>query len=261
MSLRNELKTEAAKKGFQLFGISDIKELEDTYYPDGRGLMKPSEVMPNAKSVIILGMIIWDEGMNTAVSTAGSGDFSGGDNEYYNLYYEITETRAWRFSKWLHDEKGVDAVPSATIHLKVAAMLAGLGFIGHNTQIITPEYGPRVRWIAVLSTMVLKPDKPFTRNLCAEQEKCRNVSLCVKTCPYKAIITGPSQNVEPGKKVIYDKCVVAHEFDRDLDARWEKHINRIYPRTFKECTLCNLVCPYGKVVDTDVVPVKRGMAK
>lgn len=214
--------------------------------------------MPAAKSLIIMGMVIWDEGMNVSVSTAGSGDFSGGDSEYYNLYYMIVENKGWYFCKWLKEMKGVDAIPSTTVHAKVAASLAGLGFIGHNTQVITPEYGPRVRWISVLTTMELEPDEPFTRDLCADQPLCKNGSLCVKTCPYRAIIPGPSQGVELGKKVTYDKCVVAHEFDPVLDETWEKHIRRVSDRGFAECTLCNLSCPYGKVVEREIIPKKRG---
>ncbi len=257
-NIKEELRKKSEELGFQLFGVSDIIKMEDVPFPDDRGLQKPSEVMPSAKSLIIMGMVIWDEGMNVAVSTAGSGDFSGGDTEYYNLYYQIVENKGWYFCKWLMDEKNADAIPSTTIHAKAAASLAGLGFIGHNTQVITPEYGPRIRWIAVLTDLELEPDEPFTRDLCAEQPLCKNGSLCVNACPYQAIIPGPSQGVEPGKKVIYDKCVVAHEFDSKLDKTWEEHIRRVSDRGFAECTLCNLVCPYGKPVAKDIIPKKRG---
>jgi len=26
-----------------------------------------------------------------------------------------------------------------------------------------------------------------------------------------------------------------------------------------ECTICNLICPYGKSVDEKIIPTKRGM--
>lgn len=125
--------------------------------------------------------------MNAAVPTAVSGDFSGGGTEYYNLYYQIVENKRRYFCKWLIDEKKVDAIPSTTIHAKAAASIAGLGFIGHNTQVITPEYGPQVCWIAVLTGLELEPDEPFIRDLCAEQPLCKNGSLCVNVCPYQAI--------------------------------------------------------------------------
>lgn len=259
--IKNELREQANRMGFQLFGVSNIDKLEEAPFPDGRGLMRPSEVMGNAKSVMIMGMVIWDECMNISVSTPGTGDFSGGESEYYNLYYEMTETRGWRFSKWISDTYGADAIASNAIHLKVGAMLAGLGWIGHNTLVITPEYGPRVRWIAIVSDLELEPDEPFTRDLCEESEECRADAVCERACPYRAIVPGPSQGVEPGKKVTYDKCVVAHEFDLDLEDRWEKHIRRVGERAFKECTLCNVSCPYGRMVDEEIVPRKRGLVQ
>ena len=258
--LREELKAKALEMGFQLFGVSDLKRLETVDFPAGRGLMRPSEVMPNAKSAVVMGMVIWDEAMNTAVAAVGNGDFSGGVADYLNMYYEVLETRAWRIADWLRDTKNVKGIPTHAVHSKVAAHLAGLGFIGHNTQVITPEYGPRVRWVVMLTDAEFAPDKPFARNLCAEQPLCQKESLCVKSCPYQAIIPGPSQGVEPGKKVNYDKCVISHEFDKDIEPKNEKHIRHTTERGFMECTICNLICPYGNVVDKEIIPKKRGLA-
>jgi len=53
---------------------------------------------------------------------------------------------------------------------------------------------------------------------------------------------------------------VAHELERDINAKWEKHIRRITDRGFMECTICNLACPYGKVLDEEIIPRKRGLA-
>ncbi|NPE30477.1 epoxyqueuosine reductase [Methanococcoides sp. SA1] len=258
MSLKEEIQERAFQEGFQLFGVSDIEKLEKVDFPTDRGMMRPSEVMPEAKSAFVMGLVLWDEGLNAAISSVSTGDFSGGEADYYNLYYEVTETRAWRLISWLN-EKGYKGVPSHAVHEKVAAYLAGLGFIGHNTQVITPEYGPRVRWVTVLTDAELEPDGPFERDLCAEQPLCQEQSLCVKSCPYQAIIPGPSQGVDPGKKVIYDKCVVSHEFDKDVSPQNEKHIRRITERGFMECTICNLACPYGKSVEESITPGKRGL--
>lgn len=259
MSVKEELRALAEKNEFQLFGVADPDEIAKAKFPDGRGLVRPSDVIPEVRSVIVLGKVLWDEGMNVSVSSAGSGDFSGGSLEYYNFYYNLVETLAWRFSAEMHEKYKVEATPSVSIHLKVAATLAGLGFIGHNTLVITPDYGPRVRWVAVLTDMDLEPDEPFTRDLCAEQPLCKEKERCVRSCPYKAMIPGPSQGVEPGKKLDYDSCAVAHEFDVAPAGKWEDHIRRITPRGTMECTICNLVCPYGENVEKNIIPKKRGL--
>lgn len=262
MGLKEELKEIAIQNDFQLFGVSNLQEVENTPFPEGRGLQKPSEIMPGAKSLIVLGKVLWDEGMNLSISSAGEADFSGGGSlEYYNFYYNLVENLAWRTCNQIVETYEAKAVPTVTIHLKVSAMLAGLGWIGHNTMVITPEYGPRVRWVGILTDLELEPDAPFTEDLCSKQELCKERSRCIKACPYEAIIPGPSQGVEPGKKLNQDICVVQHVFDVEPDPEYEKHIRRVTPRGMMECTLCNLSCPYGDRVENEIIPARRGVRK
>ena len=56
--------------------------------------------MPEAKSLIVMGYVIWDESLNVEVLKANS-------SEYICLYYEIMESRAWRLSQWLWDKKSI----------------------------------------------------------------------------------------------------------------------------------------------------------
>lgn len=259
-TLKEELRKISLQNDFQLFGVARLEDVENTPFPDDRGLQKPSEVMAGAKSLIVMGKVLWDEGMNLSISSAGEADFSGGGSlEYYNFYYNLVETLAWRASNQMVEKYGCKAIPTVTIHLKVAAMMAGLGWIGHNTMVITPEYGPRVRWVGILTDLELEPDMPFTRDLCAEQELCRERSRCVQACPYKALIPGPSQGVEPGKKLDQDTCVVTHVFDIAPEQKYEEHIRRVTPRGMMECTLCNLSCPYGDKVEKEIIPARRGV--
>jgi len=239
MGLKEDLKEKAGEAGFVLCGVSDIKRIEEAEFPPNRGLRRPSEVMPEAKSLVVMGYFICNEALNVEAIDRHS-------PRYICLYYEVTETRAWRLIRWLWEEKGVKARPTHSVHVKPAAMLAGLGFIGHNTQVITPDYGPRIGWVSVLTDTQLEPDTPFARDLCAEQPLCREKSLCVTACPYRAIIPGPSQGVPPGEKVKYEKCVVTHTRDEVMKTKWERFIRRISDQGFMACTLCNLACPYGR---------------
>ena len=261
MGLKEEIREKAKSFGFDLCGVSDLLQIERAEYPPDRGLTRPLKVMPEARSLIILGFVLWDENFNsvTVSTVADEGESNGSQVDYYNFYYEIMETRAWRLSHWLLKEKGVHSIPTHRIQEKPAAMLAGLGFIGRNTQVITPEYGPRVRWVALLMDSELTPDEPFSRDLCAEQPLCKSKELCIWACPYRAIIPGPSQGVPPGEKVKINRCVIFHEFDNDLDKKWERFIRRTTELGFMECTRCNLVCPYGKPVDEKIIPKKRGL--
>ncbi len=59
-------------------------------------------------------------------------------------------------STWLEETFAVKSyrppyfIESTGIFLKDSAVLAGLGCIGKNNIVITPEYGPRIRWRALL---------------------------------------------------------------------------------------------------------------
>lgn len=257
MGLKEEVNEKAKSFGFDLCGVSDLLQIEKAENPPYRGLRRPLEVMPEAQSLIVLGFVVWDESFNSVVVSVPTSEKK--QIEVYGFYYEVMEARAWRLSHWLQKEKGINSIPTLEIQLKPAAMLAGLGFIGHNTLVITPEYGPRVRWIALLVNAVLTPDEPFSRNLCAEQPLCQDKALCVTACPFQAIIPGPSQGVPPGEKVKVFDCVILHQADKELEKKWEQYIRRTTERGFMECTRCNVVCPYGKPVEDKIIPEKRGL--
>ncbi|OPY31322.1 MAG: Epoxyqueuosine reductase [Methanomassiliicoccales archaeon PtaU1.Bin124] len=63
---------------------------------------------------------------------------------------------------------------------KMVAHLAGLGWIGKSCLLVTPDHGPRVRWISVLTDAPLKPlGKPM-------DQRCGDCRECVKACPVSA---------------------------------------------------------------------------
>lgn len=59
----------------------------------------------------------------------------------------------------------------------LAAHVAGLGWIGKNCLLVTPEAGPRVRWVTVLTNAPLPP----TGNLM--EKRCGDCRECVDACP------------------------------------------------------------------------------
>ncbi len=67
---------------------------------------------------------------------------------------------------------------------KRVAVAAGLGWLGRNNLVVTPDCGAQVRLVTVLTDLELKTDKPLSRD-CGE---CRR---CLETCPAKAIHERP----------------------------------------------------------------------
>lgn len=69
------------------------------------------------------------------------------------------------------------------LSLPHAAVEAGLGTLGLNLQLLTPEFGPRVLLTAVLCTIDVECDKPMGEALC----RGPSCGRCLKTCPADAV--------------------------------------------------------------------------
>ncbi len=63
-----------------------------------------------------------------------------------------------------------------------AAVAAGLGELGLNNLLLTPQYGPRNRFVSIITTAPLAADPLLQKHVCLG-EKC---SLCINRCSGKA---------------------------------------------------------------------------
>ncbi len=75
-----------------------------------------------------------------------------------------------------YDDKNICSIFSH----KLAANLAGLGWIGKNCLLITPEAGPRVRWTSILTEAPINPTGQHLEN------SCGTCTDCVDNCPVSA---------------------------------------------------------------------------
>jgi len=110
---------------------------------------------------------------------------------------------------------------------KMAAHLAGLGWIGKSCLLVTPEVGPRVRWATVLT------DAPLKMTGQRMDERCSTCQQCVEICPPHAFTGQPFREGEPR-----EARFAAH--------RCEAYFAEMEETTdFAVCGLCLYVCPYG----------------
>ena len=109
---------------------------------------------------------------------------------------------------------------------KVAANLAGLGWVGKNCLLITPEFGPRVRFATVLTDVPSVTGSPITN-------RCGSCTRCADICPSKAIIGKAFASGESR-----DMRLKANHCDEYTE-------ERIKVFGDVNCGLCVHVCPHG----------------
>jgi len=106
--------------------------------------------------------------------TYGGTNISGVDEEEYRKQKE-------EMKDWSRPVAPGKPAPDVAVHIRLAAVCAGLGEIGYSKMFLCPEFGPRVRLAAVLTDAPLEPDPLFTGKLC---DRCM---ACVKACTGNAI--------------------------------------------------------------------------
>jgi epoxyqueuosine reductase len=111
---------------------------------------------------------------------------------------------------------------------KMAATSAGLGWIGKNGLLISPDFGPRLSLVTVLTDAPIEPDGPMEKSLCGD------CSLCVQYCPSQAI-TG----AEWSRSAPYVELV---RLDACRSHKKAKRLTEGKPN----CGLCINICPYGR---------------
>jgi len=248
MTLTEDIKKQAISAGFASIGISSPRvfyDLPHGWVENVIYLHSPEEEMPNVKSVILMTHYAWDKSFNLAVDSTYVRDANKLKPrvplERYELYYEVLKNKAWIIVEYL-SKKGYESLLSLNIPLKTSAVRCGLGSQGKNTLLITPNYGPRIRLISVLTTAKLDVDEPFEGDLCGDCEKC------ISACPTKAL--------EP-YRIKINRCLTyaAEEPDAKnvpIDVREiEKKLTiRPTPNSYIECTICIEACPFGRRLKT-----------
>jgi epoxyqueuosine reductase len=111
---------------------------------------------------------------------------------------------------------------------------AGLGELGRNGLLITPQHGPRVRLCKIFTNLPLEPDKPIEFGV---KQFCKKCKLCAKHCKPGAI----SMDDEPSFKV-------ACRSNNSGAKKWYVNAESCYEfwcENGTDCSTCISVCPYN----------------
>jgi epoxyqueuosine reductase QueG len=180
-----EIKDKALALGADLVGIADGAAIDASHITD-----------LDAGRVIVLA-----KRLNEGVARIRRWDDR---HKYYNDELALThlEETSLELVYWLEDcgypalivppthvdpsqyENDPQAHLAPLLSLPHAAVEAGLGTLGLNLQLLTPQYGPRVILAAVLCSLDVECDRPMQQALCLGPSCGR----CLKTCPGDAVL-------------------------------------------------------------------------
>jgi epoxyqueuosine reductase QueG len=254
------VKRRAIELGADLAGIASAATL-NAFPPDPRWPQTPDRISPYVKSVIVL------------VQRIPAGAFRARMNEPVQ-YMDMLVLRkmdkiAWRLAEELErlghptfviaaqetdwNYKRASYGRLSTRHLGVEA---GLGTLGLEVNILTPEFGPRVYLTGILTELELEPDQRITEQVCIG-ESC---SRCLHSCPADAVqhwgidkrgCATEAQEYGFMTMLQYMERVIdapAHERaamlkKRDLFGFWQGLLRVV--GSFGDCPRCLAVCPVG----------------
>ncbi len=149
---------------------------------------RPTDIMPDARSVIVIGIPV----QRTIVDTAPS--------IYYNHLYGVVNAMLDQVSERLalelnirghraiyvprdgyHGISGLRDLPEAFFSHRHAAYLAGMGTFGWNNVLLTERYGPRIRFASIITSAELPCGEVM------EKELCLRCGKCTRACPAQAV--------------------------------------------------------------------------
>jgi len=216
-----------AQLGVDLIGVcaaSDLDTLDPIYvgWTIRRHTGRVRDLLPDARSIVVLGYRVWDEVHEVAVRQGQSWSYLG---------YAPLAAQRQGLALWL-ERQGYHAYARyPLISMKHAARLAGLGSFGKQSLIVTREYGPWVRLGIVVTDAELAPDAPFEENLCGECE------ACVMACPVGAL----TPYIVDDTACLVGRHVAGPPNEiKELLARYEPQIT---PHAHLMCTACQKACP------------------
>ena len=247
-ALANKIKSAAQRVGFALAGISPVTTApREQSFADWlrKGLggemgylnrteelrRDPKKLVPWARSVISVGMNYFTpyERPKTAGGTRGwISRYAWGD-DYHDVVREkldrlLEEIRAM----YAGPVEGRAFVDSGPVLERGLAGVAGVGWIGKNTQLISPKKGS---WF-FLGELFLDIELAYDRPI---RDRCGQCELCLDACPTGAFI-GP---------YILDSRRCISYLTIELKGAIPRHLRALVGNHIFGCDICQEVCPYN----------------
>lgn len=231
-ALTTEIKNLAKLFGADLVGITDF----DTRWiyesrVDIRGFKDVSHDLPEGMTHVIVMAHAMDRDLVQTYPSALAGAATG--REYSHETAIVIQLTTYIRNL------GYEAVGSMNDTGLVIpfAVKAGLGEYGRHQMVITPEFGPRVRFSKIFTNLPLEIDRPRRHGI---TEYCNNCTVCADACPPKALPYGPPDARRQNRSTV-----------RGVK-KWSANCEKCFGYWVKigtDCAICMRVCPFNRAYD------------
>ncbi len=193
---------------------------------------EPERILSGAKSIIAIALAYPSKMENPPKSEPGAYrgilSRSAWGMDYHHVLREKLDKLAQFICQLEPNARVESMVDTGALSDRAVAERAGLGWIGKNCALITPEFGSWVYLGELVTNLPLPPDTPV-------EEGCGDCNICVEACPTGALVQGGQLNAQ--------KCVSFLTQVKDFipDEYRAKIGNRLYG-----CDTCQTVCPKNK---------------
>lgn len=227
-NIKSKVIKEAKRLGAELVGFAPVSRWDK--FNEVPEPYRPKSVWTEAQTVIVLGVPI----LLPIIESTPSINYQ----ELYNTTNQLLDRTAYQLSVFLNNQ-GFASIflprdgygnleilwrkPIAGFGHVYAGKYAGLGTIGLNNMLLTPEFGPRVRLVSVFTEAKIEGLPVIKKELCP---KC---GLCARLCPVDAFKPDKDRVIAEMNK---NRCTKRHQ-DLRKQSCWP-------------CGICAKVCPIGK---------------
>ena len=219
MTLTEELKAVLRSSGADLVGIGDLSAADNCAFRTGVSVAValPAKVIRDLQKAPTVEYFQLYHTLNQAL------------NEIVTVGEEFLKEQGFAACAQTTDRVKVSPDKTTPLPHKTVATRAGLGWIGKNCLLVTPQYGPAVRISSLLTDAPLEYDEPVS------ESRCGACDLCVRKCPAQAL-----------KNALW-KTGMPREEIADLAACRKKQMEIMTEQTGIETELCGrcfAVCAY-----------------
>lgn len=246
--LKNEIKQAASSLGIDSIGFASadpflelkqvlVKHREKGYEsgfeePDLDKRTNPHLTFDQAESILSIAVAYPSKLQNPPKSEPGAYRGIISRSAWGKDYHHVLKNRLSNLEKFIRervsDVRLESMVDTGVLVDRAVAERAGIGWVGKNCAVITPEFGSWVYLGEMITNIPFPPDTPVL-------EDCGDCTICIDACPTDALV-GPGE-------LNANRCIsfVTQTKGFVSDELKEKIGNRLYG-----CDTCQIVCPKNK---------------